>query len=179
MTLNDLLRRQQIEPKNMLVLRHRPHEPELRKVLPWLAAEKLAVFNAYQQTQGPKLESAMQAMTGHGFVASFIGHEPGKALFVGLYSIGGSKPLTFREYWRVPEYVEMRRLVSRAVPWQSCLAAGTCRYSTQAAPRPASVRNEIDRSCREASVCREGRTAEGSILATSWAPQSIDFAQLA
>lgn len=108
MTLNDLLERQHIDPKNVLVLRHRPHEPELRKVLPWLAAEKPAVFNAYQQTQGPKLESAMQAMVGHGFVASFIGHEPGKALFVGLYSIDGSKPLTFREYWKAPEYVEMK-----------------------------------------------------------------------
>ena len=47
-------------------------------------------------------------MLGHGFVASFIGHEPGKALFVGLYSIDASKPLTYKQYWRVPEYVEMK-----------------------------------------------------------------------
>ncbi len=108
MTLNDLLQQHHIDPKTVLVLRHRPHEPALRRVLPWLAAEKPVVFNAYQQTQGPKLERAMQAMVGRGFVASFIGHAPGKALFVGLYSIDTSKPLTYKEYWRVPEYVEMK-----------------------------------------------------------------------
>ena len=107
MNLNDLLRGHHIDPRHVLVLRHRPPEPELRKVLPWLAAEKPSVFNAYQQTQSPKLERAMQAMIGSGFVASFIGHEPGKALFVGLYSIAASKPLTYEQYWKVPAYVEV------------------------------------------------------------------------
>jgi hypothetical protein len=63
------------------------------------------VFNAYQQTQGEKLEKTMK---GAGCVASFIGHEPGKALFVGLYTIGASKPLTHGQYWQVPAYVEMK-----------------------------------------------------------------------
>jgi len=71
-----------------LVLRHRPSEPEINKVLPWLAAEKPVVFNAYQQTQGEKFEKAFQ---GAAYVASFVGYQPGKALFVGLYSIGKSK----------------------------------------------------------------------------------------
>jgi hypothetical protein len=108
MNLNDLFQTQQIDPRNVLVLRHRPHEPELRKVLPWLAAEKPAVFNAYQQTQGERLECVMDAMVGSGLVASFIGHEPGKALFVGLYSIVASKPLTYEQFWKVPAYVEMK-----------------------------------------------------------------------
>ena len=59
MELNDLLIAQSIDPKEVLVLRHRPSEPELRKVLPWLAAEKPDFYNAYQQTQGPKVEKAM------------------------------------------------------------------------------------------------------------------------
>jgi hypothetical protein len=108
MNLNDLFQAQQIDPRNVLVLRHRPHEPELRKVLPWLAAEKPAVFNAYQQTQGERLERVMDAMVGSGLVASFIGHEPGKALFVGLYSIVAAKPLTYEQFWKVPAYVEMK-----------------------------------------------------------------------
>ena len=78
MKLNDLLEGHQIDPRNVLVFRHRPHEQGLRKVLPWLAADKPEMFNAYQQTQGPKLERAMQAMTNSGWVASFIGHEPGR-----------------------------------------------------------------------------------------------------
>ncbi len=108
MNLNDLLRSQNIDPQQVLVLRHRPHEPELNKVLPWLAAEKPNVFNAYQQTQGERLEKVMKGMIGHGYVASFIGQEPGKAMFVGLYSIAGSKPLTHEEFWEIPAYVEMK-----------------------------------------------------------------------
>jgi hypothetical protein len=85
------------------VFRQRPQESELNKVLPWLAAEKPELFNAYQQTQGgEKVERAMQTLTGLGYVASFIGREPGKGLFVGLYSIAASKPLTFEEFWQVP-----------------------------------------------------------------------------
>ena len=108
MNLNDLLRNYHIDPMNVIVLRHRPYEPELREVLPWLAAEKPSVFNAYQQTQTLKLERAMNEMRGSGFVASFIGHKPGKALFVGLYSIAGSRPLTYDEYWNIPAYKEMK-----------------------------------------------------------------------
>jgi len=73
MNLNDLLLGKGIDAQKVLVLRHRPSEPELNKVLPWLAAEKPNVFNAYQQTQGEKLEKTMK---GARYVAAFIGHEP-------------------------------------------------------------------------------------------------------
>ncbi len=59
MNFSSLLSANGIDQRDVLVLRHRPFEPELRKVLPWLAAEKPEVFNAYQQTQGEKLEKAM------------------------------------------------------------------------------------------------------------------------
>lgn len=108
MNLNDLLGRANIDPRHVLVFRHRPNEPELNKVLPWLAAEEPDVFNAYQQTQGERVERAMQAMRGTGYTASFIGREPGKALFVGLYSIGESNPLSREEFWKVPAYVQLK-----------------------------------------------------------------------
>ena len=38
MNLNDLLNDKGINPQHVLAFRHRPHEPELNKVLPWLAA---------------------------------------------------------------------------------------------------------------------------------------------
>ena len=50
MDLTSILTDQKTDPHNVLVLRHRPTEPELRKVLPWLAAERPDVYNAYQQT---------------------------------------------------------------------------------------------------------------------------------
>src|ERR1700758_5279133 len=102
---NHLLATQEIDPEKVLVMRHRPFEAELQKVLPWLAAERPDIFNAYQQTQGERVENAMQKAE---YLASFIGHEPRKALFVGLYSIGGTTPLTVDEFWKVPAYDELR-----------------------------------------------------------------------
>jgi hypothetical protein len=105
MNLKDLLLGENIDPQHVLVLRHRPLEPELNKVLPWLAAERPDVFNACQQSQTKQVEGEM---TRAAYVAAFIGHEPGKALFVGLYSVEGWKPITPKEYWQIPANVELR-----------------------------------------------------------------------
>lgn len=110
MTLNDLLLGKGFDPGRVLVLRHRPSEPEFNKIFPLLAADRPELFNAYQQTQGEKLEAAM---TGAEYVASFIGNEPGQALFIGLYKIGPSKPLTYEQYWQVPAHIEMKALGMR------------------------------------------------------------------
>jgi hypothetical protein len=121
MNLNDLLIGKGIEPPQVLVFRHRPSEPDLKKVLPLLAADKPDLFNAYQQTHSEKVEKAMK---GAGYIASFIGHEPGKALFVGLYKIGKTRPLTIEQYWRVPAYIELKKFGMRGLfgkPQSSCL----------------------------------------------------------
>jgi hypothetical protein len=107
---NDLLVGKGIDPAQVLVLRHRPNEPELRKVLPWLAAEKPDVFNAYQQTQGPRVEKAMLKAR---YVASFIGHRPGQALFIGLYTNNDSKPLTLEQWLGIPAHQELKKLGAR------------------------------------------------------------------
>ena len=105
MNLNDLLTGKGIDPQQVLVMRHRPKEPGLNKVLPWLAAEKPEVFNAYQATQGPRVEKVMLRAR---YVASLIRHQPGKALFIGLYRIEGSRPLTYEQFWSVPAFIEMK-----------------------------------------------------------------------
>lgn len=110
MNLNDLLRGEGIDPQHVLVLRHRPWEPQLNKILPWLAAEKPDLFNAYQQTQGERVEAAMKRAA---YVAAFIGREPGRALFVGLYSVNGSKPITRKQFWNMPANVELKSLGMR------------------------------------------------------------------
>ena len=104
MDLNNLLRVKDMNPQHVLVLRHTPKEPMLRRKLPQLAAEKPAVFNAYQQTQGPEVEKAMQRAK---YVASFIGHEAGRALFVGIYAVGQAQPFTREQYWNVPALLEL------------------------------------------------------------------------
>jgi hypothetical protein len=108
MELNNLLHSKGIEPRRVLVLRHRPTgEPDLNKILPLLAADKPDLFNAYQQAQPPTLEKTMLSAS---YIASFIGHEPGKALFVGLYKIGKAKPLNYDQYWQKPENIELKKL---------------------------------------------------------------------
>jgi hypothetical protein len=105
MQFNDLLQEVKISPKDVMVFRHRPKEPKLRKVLPWLVNENHKVFNAYQQTQGPIVEKSMLRAK---YVASFIGHEAGKALFVGLYEVNDHWSLSFEQYWKEPTLHELK-----------------------------------------------------------------------
>ncbi len=62
MDLNELLLGKRIDPHEVLVFRHRP-EQELNKVFTLLAADKPALFNAYQQTHGEKVEKAMSLVS--------------------------------------------------------------------------------------------------------------------
>jgi GIY-YIG catalytic domain len=99
--LNDLLLARSINPESVLVFRHRPKETALRHVLPWLAAERHDVYNAYQRIHGPKVETALAKAD---YVASFIGHSAGKALFVGLYRRGELRSVTRDECLAFPEF---------------------------------------------------------------------------
>jgi len=109
MELSDLLAKEGIDPDATLVLRHRPTEPELRKVLPWLAAEKPDVYNAYQQWQSPKVEKQMAQSE---YVASFIGHQPGRALFAGIYKHCGHKQVSHQQRSKNKQLRELMSLGS-------------------------------------------------------------------
>ncbi len=99
-----------MDPKSVIVFRHRPKEPELRRVLPWLAAERPEIFNGYQQTQGDiRVEKVLESLVGRGHVASFIGMRPGRALFVGLYSITSSTPLSPLDFSRKSQNLELEK----------------------------------------------------------------------
>src|SRR5262249_23818234 len=102
-------------------MRHRPREAALRKVLPWLAAERPDLFNAYQQTQDERVEKAVLAAK---YLASFIGHESRKGVFVGLYSVGKTTPLTEAQFLAVPAYKELRRIGQLAIAVPKAKRAG-------------------------------------------------------
>src|SRR5579872_5165284 len=103
--LKDFLTKQGFDLDKIIVLRHRPTEQALNKVLPWLAAEKPEVFNAYQKAQNPDAERALMKAD---IVASFIALEDEKALFVGLYRRTGERSITEQQYWAMPENMEMK-----------------------------------------------------------------------
>ena len=105
MTLNDLLDAEGIPRKQVLILRHTPQESLLNREIGGLAAERPELFNIYQQTQSKRVEKQLREAK---YVVSFIGHQPGKALFVGLYEVVSDKLLSREEYWQVPEHIELR-----------------------------------------------------------------------
>jgi hypothetical protein len=119
MDFKDLLVKNGIDLEKVMVMRHRPTEPALRKVLPWLAADRPNVFNAYQQAQNLDAEKALLKAD---FVASFIAQEGEKALFVGFYHRGASRRVTNRQFWAIPAVAEMKPFGMRGLQGRStCL----------------------------------------------------------
>lgn len=118
MKFNDLLAAAGIETSHVLMMRHSPTEPALRRVLPMLAADRPDLYNGYQCSQGKKYERAMIRLAGDGYIASFVAHGPRRALFVGLYKIAGAAAVTFEEYWSIPENVELKALGMKSEPWE-------------------------------------------------------------
>ena len=103
---NDLLVKAGYDPADVLIMRHRPTEPEMRRVLPWFAQERPELFNAYQQTQRERAESSLLSSR---YLASFLGLASGEATWVGLYSIEGCSPMTRTEFRARPEFQELSR----------------------------------------------------------------------
>lgn len=102
MELNDLLQKHGINPAKTIVMRHRPDEPGLRKILPWMVHGSPEIFNAYQQSHNGAQEKALQKLAGDGWVASFLGIFPGQAIFCGLYRIHGYKEIGQEQFWAIP-----------------------------------------------------------------------------
>lgn len=84
MNFSDLLAKHSINPKYVVVLRHRPTEVKLRHQLRRIALEDEATFIAYQSSHRINTERALQTAK---FIASFLADGPGQAIFVGLYEI--------------------------------------------------------------------------------------------
>lgn len=103
MELNDLLQKHGIDLTKTIVMRHRPDEPGLRKVLPWMVHGKPSVFNAYQQSHSGAQEEAMRKLAGNGWIASFLGLTAGEAVFCGLYRIHGCEEINRKRFWEIHE----------------------------------------------------------------------------
>jgi len=100
MTFNEMLKEKNIDPAEVLVLRHRPQERVLNKALPLLAESRPDLFNAYQQTQTPRVEKAMSKAK---YVASFIARKSNRAMFIGLYRMNGGTSITRQDCMLKPE----------------------------------------------------------------------------
>ena len=106
-TLNTLLSESGIEVEKVLIMRHRPWEPSLNLVFDSIAMEHPELFGCYQSTHGPKTETALKRAN---YLASFIRTDPGKALFIGLFSIEGYRTLPAAEVVNRPLHKELVRM---------------------------------------------------------------------
>lgn len=108
MNFDELLRKRGIDPEKVLVMRHVEKTPkDFRKRLEDWARNEPDLFNSYQRGQG---STSRISLAKAAYLASFIGHEPGKAKFVGLYR-HSRKPrkVSHAQYLRIPENRELAR----------------------------------------------------------------------
>ncbi len=108
MNFDELLKRRGIDPEKVLVMRHVEKSPKtFRETLERWARDEPDLFNSYQRGQGSTSRISLAKAT---YLASFIGHEPGKAKFVGLYR-HSRKPrkVSHAQYLRIPKNRELAR----------------------------------------------------------------------
>lgn len=107
LTLNQMIQLSGIELGDVLVFRHRPKEPSINRLFPWLVAERPDLFDCYQSTHGANTESALARAR---YLASFIRHRPGQALFIGLYAVRSHRSLTVEACLARPLHRELMSL---------------------------------------------------------------------
>lgn len=105
--LNTLLSSIDIDPRDVIVVRHRPKEAALRRILPWLALERHDLFNLYQSIQGG---AAGRSMARARFLAVFVGLAPGEATFAGLYRVEGGQLMIAADLSAIPGQKELIEL---------------------------------------------------------------------
>jgi hypothetical protein len=108
--LNELLVKVGLNPDKTLVMRHRPTEKPLRHALRAFALDRPDVFNAYQRCHGDKVEASLSKAE---HLVSFIGHEPGRALFVGVYKMNGWEAMSAAEWRKLATSKELMALGDR------------------------------------------------------------------
>lgn len=109
MQLKDFIELHEIDPTKVLLLRHtfpRANSSSKAKFTS-IVADQEDLFNAYQQGQKKEVGDKMRMAT---HVASFFGHEPKKAVFVGLYTKLGCEEISNENYWRIPACAELKAL---------------------------------------------------------------------
>lgn len=107
LTLNLILETSGIALSDVLVFRHRPYEPTLNRIFGRIVTERPDLFDTYQGTHGARTESALSRAK---YLASFIRHRPGTALFVGLYQVAAFRSVPVEHCLGRPLHQELMSL---------------------------------------------------------------------
>jgi len=101
---NTLLELASIDPADVLMIRHTPREPALKRVFPWLVTERPDLFLAYQQIQWKQAE---KAMTRAKAVVAFVGLDASQGVFAGISKVGPWVSLDLAGYHAFPGNAEL------------------------------------------------------------------------
>lgn len=104
---SSLLKDLSLDPAEVLLIRHTPKEPALRRIFPWIVAERPDLFLAWQQVQWRPGEKAMLRAR---HVAAFVGDAPSLATFAGLSTIVGHRMIDQVGYETLPGNAELMAL---------------------------------------------------------------------
>ncbi|MEM7812655.1 MAG: GIY-YIG nuclease family protein [Planctomycetota bacterium] len=85
LTFRELLEKCRLNVDAVLVMRHTPKERQFAKAFPQIAENDPDAYNAYQRTHFIKQQKQLATAE---YLASFIGHKPNEAVFIGLYAVG-------------------------------------------------------------------------------------------
>ncbi|MBC2667338.1 GIY-YIG nuclease family protein [Novosphingobium flavum] len=102
-----MLELEDLDPAEVLIVRHIPREASLARVLPWLVVERPDLFLAWQQIQWASLE---KAMTRARYIASFVSQDSKAGTFAGIYRIGSAQTLDYEGYCAFPGNRELEEL---------------------------------------------------------------------
>lgn len=93
-----------IDAADVLLIRHTPREPALRRIFPWIVADRPELFLTWQRIQWKTAETAM---TKAKMVAAFVGMEAGAAVFAGLSRIDAWREIDHAAYLALPGNAEL------------------------------------------------------------------------
>ncbi len=94
-TFNDLLEQAGLSPRKVLLLRHKARGERLARALRLDVHGETGLFETYQGSQGLRFAARLSGITA---MASFIEDGIGRAIFIGLYDVGGFRPVSGREW---------------------------------------------------------------------------------
>ncbi|MEO0911503.1 MAG: GIY-YIG nuclease family protein [Pseudomonadota bacterium] len=106
MRLNTLLREAGLAPEACAVMLHTPQKPKLRRMLPWLAAERPDVFATYQSVHVRNVEPTLKARRN---VVVFLDIGAGRQVLAGLYAVEGWEERPLEALDADPAFIALSR----------------------------------------------------------------------
>ncbi len=101
---NTLLEAEGIDSRDVSVILHTTNLQPLRRMLPWIVAERPDLFDAYQSVHSRTAEMALRKRP---LAASFVSMPGKKLVFVGLFRVASVEELPTTEIYRDPRFEEM------------------------------------------------------------------------